>query len=182
MRLLEVLLLRRLRRRIFPRVRGLVLELGTGTGVNLPYYDSSASVVALDRSGEMLAQAAHRSSRACVELVQADVERLPFADSAFDGVSGALVFCSVAAPERGLSEAHRVLQPGGRLVLLEHMRGNGLGAVLTAMVQPVWGLWSSECRLDRETVQEVVRAGFCLSEIGHHVLGIVRSIEAHASS
>jgi phosphatidylethanolamine/phosphatidyl-N-methylethanolamine N-methyltransferase len=181
MRPMERLIFRKLRRHIFPRVRGHVLELGAGTGVNLPLYERGARVVALDRSGEMLTWAARRRPQARVALVQADAQRLPFADGVFDAVSGALIFCSVASPDRGLAESRRVLQAAGRLVLLEHMRGRGLGAILTGLVQPLWGIWSRECRLDRETVGAVARAGFHVLHVDHHLLGIVRSIDARVS-
>jgi len=61
------------------------------------------------------------------------------------------------------------------------MQGHGIGAVLTSLVQPLWGVWSKECRLDRETVGAVARAGFHVSKVEHYALGIVRSIEAWAS-
>ena len=181
MRPLEWLIFRRLRRLIFPKLRGRVLELGAGTGVNLPLYRGGARVIALDASADMLARAARRPSQASVALVRADAQHLPFSSDAIDTVSGALVFCSISSPERGLSEARRVLQPGGRLVLLEHTRGRGVGAWLTDLLQPLWGIWSRECRLDRETSLAVTRAGFRILAIEQRALGIVRWIEALAT-
>ena len=181
MRPLERLIFGRLRRRLFPQLRGRVLELGAGTGVNLPLYGPGARVVALDRSSEMLGWAARKRPQARVALVQADAQRLPFAAGAFDSVSGALVFCSIASPDRGLSESRRVLKSEGKLVLLEHTRGHGIGALVTVVVQPLWGVWSHECRLDRETLAAVVRAGFHVLNVDHHALGIVRLIEAQVA-
>jgi SAM-dependent methyltransferase len=210
MLLLERLIFRRLRRRIFPRLGGDVLELGVGTGVNLPLYGSGARVTGCDANGEMLAWAARRHTRATAALVQADAQRLPFADGSFDVVAASLVFCSVADPARALAEARRVLhrpaptcpdrgrrakghcpepeegrcpelgegRPGGRLVLLEHTRGSGLGAWLTDALHPLWDTWSRECRLNRETAQAVAAAGFKVQRVEHHALGIVRVIEA----
>jgi SAM-dependent methyltransferase len=106
---LERLIFRRLRRRIFPRLGGDVLELGVGTGVNLPLYGSGARVTGCDANGEMLAWAARRDMRATAALVQADAQRLPFVDGSFDVVAASLVFCSVADPARALAEARRVL-------------------------------------------------------------------------
>jgi ubiquinone/menaquinone biosynthesis C-methylase UbiE len=177
MRPLERLIFRRLRRQLFPSVGGRVLELGAGTGVNLPLYSEATYVVAVDASAEMLSWAARRLSRASVALVQADAQHLPFADESFDAVAGSLVFCSVAVPEKGLAEGHRALRPGGRLVLLEHMRGSGIGAWLTDLLQPLWGIWSTECRLDRETADAVASAGFRDLRVEHHAWGIVRTIE-----
>jgi ubiquinone/menaquinone biosynthesis C-methylase UbiE len=210
MLLLERLIFRRLRRRIFPRLGGDVLELGVGTGVNLPLYGSGARVTGCDANGEMLAWAARRHARATAALVQADAQRLPFADGSFDVVAASLVFCSVADPGRALAEARRVLhrpaptcpdrgrgaegrcpelacpergrrtegRPGGRLVLLEHTRGNGLGAWLTDVLHPLWDTWSRECRLNRETTRTVAAAGFQVQRVEHHALGIVQVIEA----
>jgi SAM-dependent methyltransferase len=210
MLLLERLIFRRLRRRIFPRLGGDVLELGVGTGVNLPLYGSGARVTGCDANGEMLAWAARRHARVPAALVQADAQRLPFADGSFDVVAASLVFCSVADPARALAEARRVLhlsapaypdrgrrakgrcpelaegrcpepakgRPGGRLVLLEHTRGSGLGAWLTDALHPLWDTWSRECRLNRETARSVTAAGFQVQRVEHHALGIVRVIEA----
>ena len=194
MLLLEWLMFRRLRRRIFPRLHGDVLELGVGTGVNLPLYEPEARVTGCDASGEVLAWAARRRTQAPAALVQADVQRLPFADGSFDVVAASLVFCSVADPARALAEARRMLhcpelacpergrrtegRPGGRLVLLEHTRGSGIGAWLTDALHPLWNTWSRECRLNRETAQTVVEAGFRLNRVERYALGIVRVIEA----
>ena len=180
MRPLEWLILRRLRRRAFPIIHGDILELGAGTGVNLPLYGPEARVTGCDASGEMLAWAARRRTQSRVVLTQANVQCLPFADSSFDAVTGSLVFCSVADPAQGLAEARRVLRPGGRLVLLEHTRGSGLGAWLTDLLHPLWCTWSRDCHLNRETAQTVEKAGFRVQRVERHVLGIVRVIEATA--
>ena len=198
MRPLEWLIFRRLRRRTFPSLHGDVLELGVGTGVNLPLYGPEARVTGCDTSPEMLTWAAHRHTRSHVALVQTDAQCLPFADGSFDVVTGSLVFCSVAAPARGLVEARRVLRrpepfvpgpkdqgpaegrSGGRLVLLEHTRGSGMGAWLTDILHPLWHTWSRECHLNRETVQAVAEAGFQVQRVERHALGIVRVIEATA--
>lgn len=175
---LERLIFRRLRRRMFPLLRGAVLELGIGTGVNLPLYEPEARVVGCDASGEMLAWAARRHPQAPVTLAQADAQRLPFTDGSFDVVTASLLFCSVADPVQGLAESRRVLRPGGRLVLLEHTRGSGLGAWLTEAFHPLWRTWSRECHLNRETTRTVAEVGFKVQHVERHALGIVRMIEA----
>ena len=175
---LEWMVFRRLRRRTFTPLCGDVLEVGVGTGVNLPLYGAEARVTGCDASGEMLTWATSRRVYSQVALIQADVQRLPFANSSFDTVTGSLVFCSVADPPQGLAEARRVLRPEGRLVLLEHTRGRGLGAWLTDLLHPLWHAWSRECHLNRETAQAVAKVGFQTQRIEQHALGIVRVIEA----
>lgn len=174
---LEAAVLRRMRRRAFPEVTGRVLEVGVGTGVNLPLYPPGASVVALDASAPMLRRARRRPACARVAAVQADLHHLPFRDGAFDAVTGSLVFCSVADPERALGEVHRVLRPGGRLVLLEHTRGRGPGAWLTDLLHPLWFAWNGVCHLNRETVRSVQAAGFHIRREETRALGIFRLIE-----
>jgi ubiquinone/menaquinone biosynthesis C-methylase UbiE len=175
---LEWLVFRRLRRRVFPSLHGSVLELGVGTGINLPLYGPGARVTGCDASGEMLAWAGRRPTQGRVTLVQADAQCLPFADGSFDAVAASLTFCSVAEPARGLAEARRVLRPGGRLVLLEHTRGSGVGGWLTDVFHPLWHAWSRDCHLNRETAWAVAEAGFQVRRVERHWLGIVRVIEA----
>ncbi len=175
---LEWLVLRRLRRRLFPYLRGDVLELGVGTGVNLPLYGPEARVVACDASRRVLGWAVRRRTQARVALVQADAQRLPFADGSFTTTAASLTFCSIANPAQALAETRRVLRRDGRLVLLEHTRGSGLGSWLTRLLDPLWRTWSRECHLDRETTRSVAEAGFTLQRMERHWLGIVRVIEA----
>jgi ubiquinone/menaquinone biosynthesis C-methylase UbiE len=182
---LELAALRRLRHLAFSDIGGKVLELGVGTGVNLPLYSADAKMVALDASREMIDHAGQRKTRAAVRLVQADAQHLPFADGTFDVVTGSLLFCSVEDPDIALAEARRVIrnsssdtgQPPGRLVLIEHMRGDGLGAWLTDLLNPLWTAISKSCNLNRETVRSVSRAGFELTRVEKRGLGILRLIE-----
>jgi ubiquinone/menaquinone biosynthesis C-methylase UbiE len=182
---LELVVLGKLRRMAFTPVRGLVLELGVGTGVNLPLYEPETEVVAVDTSSPMLAQAAHRRARATVRRLQADAQRLPFADGQFDAVTASLLFCSVADPALALTEVWRVLRcpeqtrgrPGGRLVLVEHTRGRGLGAWLTDLLHPLWFALNETCHLNRETARAVAKAGFWPVRLEERLLGIFRLIE-----
>ncbi len=116
---LEWAIFRRMRRQAFSLDRGDVLELGVGTGVNLPLYRSEARVTALDASRMMLDRAARRRTQALVRFVQADVQHLPFADGAFDRV----FFLDIAEHlhdwqlKRALGEIRRLLSPDGYLIL-----------------------------------------------------------------
>ena len=182
---MELVALRKLRKLAFSEIGGRVLELGVGTGVNLPLYSADARVVALDASREMIDHAGRRETRAAVRLIQSDAQHLPFASGSFDTVTGSLLFCSVEDPDKALAEVHRVIRdsapgtdrPPGRLVLIEHMRGEGLGAWLTDLVNPLWAAVSKSCNLNRETIRSVTRAGFELTRVEKRGLGILRLIE-----
>ena len=148
---LELIALRGMRRRAFGSLEGEILELGAGTGVNLPLYGSGARVVVVDLSLPMLQVVPQRPTEAAVWRVQADVERLPFPEGTFQTVTGSLVFCSVVDPARGFAEIWRVGREGARLLLIEHTRGEGLGAWLTDLFAPLWLSISDVCHLNRET-------------------------------
>ena len=102
----------RLRKRLVRDARGRTLEIGAGTGLNLPYYDvGAAPLIALDVDRDGLLRARARLPGAF--LVQASVEALPFREGAFDTVVSCLAFCSVPNPTAGLNEVHRVLNRSG---------------------------------------------------------------------
>ena len=101
-----------------------VLEIGAGTGLNFAHYPETALATASDLSHVMLSRAADRASRQL--LVQADAQMLPYADSSFDAALATLVFCSIPEPSKAFAELRRVVRPGGRIVLLEHVRPQGV--------------------------------------------------------
>ncbi len=115
---------RKWRARLWEGISGRVLEIGVGTGANIPYYPANAEVVAVDVGAGMLARAGRKAAGLGrrVELVRADVRSLPFADGDFDYVVGSFLFCSVEDPIPALREVGRVLATGGELRLLEHVR------------------------------------------------------------
>ena len=168
--------LRALRLSAFPR---LLLEVGVGTGANLPLYPASSRVVAVDASADMLAVARRRRTRAMVQLSQTDVHHLAFPDATFDGVVGSFLLCNVADPLAVLQEARRVLRPRGRLLLLEHVRGaHPWAARLTDLLDRPWHAWNQSCHLNRETEATVASAGFTITRSERYALGVVQLIEA----
>ena len=176
---LEYLLFRSLRRRLYPFLRGRILEVGAGTGVNAPLYAPSVELVATDLSEPMLRQARRRPMRARACWVQADAESLPFAESSFACVAASLVFCSIKNPQIALSEIWRVLQPGGSLVLLEHVRGqDGLARWLTDVLESPWHRFSASCHLNRDSAAAVERAGFRITCAPRYRMGLVQIIMA----
>jgi ubiquinone/menaquinone biosynthesis C-methylase UbiE len=175
---LELGSIRKLRQRAFAGLEGRVLELGVGTGINLPLYGSNGRVVGLDTNSTMLKYARRRSSTAEVCLVQADIQQLPFADGSFDTVTGSLIFCSVDDPPLGLEEIRRVMDgEESRLILIEHTRGEGLAGRITDLLTPLWSMLTKSCRLNRETTKTVAKAGFQVEREEVHASGILRIIQ-----
>ena len=159
MAVFEALGLRRWRLWLVTGARGRTLDVGCGTGRNLPYYGSSARAVGLDPSEDVLRRARRRSPD--TPLVRGSVEALPFKDGAFDTVVSGLVFCSVADPRRGLSEVRRVLRSDGTFRLLEHVRSTSpFGARVQDFIQPAWTKINGGCHPNRDTEANVAAAGF----------------------
>jgi ubiquinone/menaquinone biosynthesis C-methylase UbiE len=180
---LEIGILGRLRRRLFPYARGRVLELGVGTGVNLPLYQESVHLLAVDLEYDMLARASRRRRAAQLLCAQADVADLPFADHSFDQVFTSLLFCSVKDPVRGMSEIRRVLRPGGWLTMLEHVRGqNCLTRWITDRLDQSWYRLNGSCHVNRETAQVVQDRGFNIVCSTQHAMGIVQIIMARSQA
>ncbi|MEX2442907.1 MAG: class I SAM-dependent methyltransferase [Alkalispirochaeta sp.] len=168
---LESLRLRRIRSRLLAHAGGAVLEVGAGTGVNIPFYDpdrvSSLTMSDLDDRGLVLTERVARERPALsnrVSVARIDAQRLPFPDNTFDTVVATLVFCSVECQPCGFDEIARVLKPDGRYLFLEHVRPDHatLAAVFDT-VNPVWNRLSRGCNLNRDTLAVLRQAGF---EIG----------------
>ncbi len=102
---------------------GDTLEVAIGTGLNLPHYPAEVRFTGVDLSPEMLALAERRAQRIgrTVELKEGDAQNLPFADSSFDTVVCTYALCSVPDEARAIAEMKRVLKPGGRLILVDHV-------------------------------------------------------------
>lgn len=174
---------RRWRRDLWARVAaGRVLELGVGTGKNVPHYPRGSDVVALDLSEKMLARARRRAERSgsVAQFQLGDVQALPFDDASFDVVVATFLFCSVPDPASGLLEARRVLKPGGRLLLLEHVLSQRpLLRRLMRWFDPVpFHIWGAH--IDRDTVEHTRQAGFAGLSVTDLSFDIVKRIEATA--
>ena len=146
------------------RATGQVLEIGAGTGANLAHYRDVERVVAAEPDPAMRARLRSRLDRAAVpiEVSDAPAEHLGFPDASVDTVVCTLVLCSVADPDAALAELRRVLRPGGRLLVLEHVRGEGRRARWQDRVTPLWRRVGAGCHPNRDTVAAIERAGFHL--------------------
>lgn len=152
---------RRRRRRLISQVEGDVLEVGVGTGKNLPFYPPGQQLTGIDVSERMLNRARDRADRLgiSVSLGVADVTRLPFDNDRFDTTVATSVFCSVGDPIAGLAELGRVTKPEGSILLLEHVRPRNpllgwLADLATALTRRLFGF-----RANRRTEENVAAAG-----------------------
>lgn len=179
----EFLAFGKLRRRLWDEADGaIVLEIGVGTGKNIPYHRADAHTVAVDISTRMLRRAARRARGLArdVDLVLADAQHLPFRDSAFDEASATFVFCSVPDPVAGLQEARRVVRDGGRVHLLEHVRArNPIVGRLMDLANPI-AVRLSGANINRETVSNVAKAGLALDSVESLGFGIIKLIRGSA--
>jgi phosphatidylethanolamine/phosphatidyl-N-methylethanolamine N-methyltransferase len=169
------------RKRLTDRITGdRALEAGVGTDKNLSYYPSGVHVTAIDFSPKMLKRARNTATvlHREVDLLEMDVQSLAFPDSSFDTVFATFVFCSVPYPVRGLRELRRVCRPGGRLILLEHMRpGNPFLAVLFDLINPMV-VRMMGANINRRTMDNIRKAGWKVLVEENLSSDIVRWIEA----
>jgi ubiquinone/menaquinone biosynthesis C-methylase UbiE len=154
--------MRERRRRLLRAARGRVLEIGAGTGLNLPHYPGDVEEVLLSEPLEPMArrlEARLRRSGVRGTVVRAGAESLPVAGSTVDTVVSTLVLCTVPDPEAALAEIRRVLRPGGRLLFCEHVRSDSdrLSRWQERLARP-WEAFADGCRCDQETEELIERA------------------------
>jgi ubiquinone/menaquinone biosynthesis C-methylase UbiE len=161
--LFEATGLRRWREWLARGARGRTLDVGCGTGRNLPLFPAQVKMVGVDFTIDSLLRARKREPRAL--LVRASAEALPFREGSFDTVVSGLVLCSVARPDIAVAEMRRVLRDDGQLRLLEHVRSDRpWKAGLQDFFQPAWTALSGGCHPNRDTEATVMRGGFAVSE------------------
>lgn len=153
------------RKKVIPQARGRVLEIGLGTGLNLPFYDTGrvSELVGVEPSLTMhhLAMKRSRAAGIPVELVGIGAERLPLADHVFETVVSTYTLCTIPDPVLALRELRRVLAPGGRLLFSEHGKAPDESVrKWQARIQPVWGKFSGGCHLGRDIPAILKEAGF----------------------
>ena len=157
-----------------------ILEVGVGTGRNLPYYPEDAEITGIDLSEKMLKRAMDRADRQKVKvrLQRMDVQNLEFEDSVFDTVVASFVFCSVPDPISGLMQIERVCKPGGKVVLLEHiLSANRILGWLMNIANPLV-VRMTGANINRRTVDNVVKSGLVVEAVTNLGWGIFKLIEA----
>lgn len=157
------------RRSIVSQAKGKTLEIGAGTGLNFDYYTAEAEPLVLSEPEENMAKILSKrvdASGRTAEIVRAPGELLPFDDDSFDTVVGTLVLCTVEDPAASIAEVKRVLKPGGRYLLIEHVRAESerLARWQDRMNKP-WGVLADGCNCNRETAQLLEAGGFDIAEV-----------------
>jgi SAM-dependent methyltransferase len=160
MQSIEASALRERRAKLLEHLAGKVLDVGSGTGVNFSFYTENASVVALEPSPFMVqklkARLAKGDIRCDVQVRQSTLEDLLNTDmeGSFDSVVCTLVLCTVPNPQKAIQSIYKLLKPGGKLVLLEHiLSGSQIGSGIQNIINPVWTIFADGCNLNRRTDQ-----------------------------
>ena len=155
------------RAKVVSQAAGRVLEVGVGTGNNLPFYDPAVTreMVGIDFSPGMLGRAQRKRCRVPHSLLEMDAQALGFPDASFDTVLATCVFCTVPDPVLGLREALRVCRPEGRILLLEHVRiDRPVVGTLMDFLDPLSVLVVGT-HINRRTVENVRQAGLRIDRV-----------------
>ena len=156
------------RRRVTGAARGRVLEIGVGSGLNLPLYPADTQVVGLDPSPKLLwmARAAAADHSRSIELVEGTAESIPLPDHSVDTVVTTWTMCSIPNLPAALSEMRRVLKADGRLLFAEHGVSHDMNVVRWQdRLTPIWKRIGGGCHLNRPIDALIAAAGFQITEI-----------------
>jgi ubiquinone/menaquinone biosynthesis C-methylase UbiE len=160
----EKLTMGRLRSELVPKARGRTLEIGAGTGANVPHYPDGIEELILAEPFEPMRRRLERKlreSESSATTLDASAEALPLDDESVDTVVSTLVLCTVDFPDRALAEVARVLRPEGQLLFIEHVRSHSprLGRWQDRLETP-WRHFAAGCRCNRDTIAAIAAAGF----------------------
>ena len=166
------------------RAQGEVLEVAVGTGRNLPFYPKDVRLTGIELSPKMLDVASRRAGALGREanLLAGDVQDLSFPDASFDTVVATLAFCTIPDDRRAVAEAARVLRPGGRLLLLEHVRSPVLPVRMVQRALEPLTLLLDHDHLLREPLAHVEDAGLVVERLERSKWGLVEKLDARKPS
>ena len=160
---------RALRKELLAKTRGFTVDIGSGTGLNLPHYPDDLEELVLAEPGPAmrtrLEKRLHHGGRNA-RLIDAPADQLPFPNESVDTVVSTFVLCTVDAPELALQEIVRVLRPDGELLFIEHVRSDSptLAAWQDRLVEP-WRRFARGCRCNRATPQLIATSGLTLDDV-----------------
>lgn len=173
------------RHRLLEGLAGEVIEIGAGNGLSFAHYPAAVThVLAVEPEAYLRNQAEDAAAAAPVPVTVVDgtADRLPAADDRFDAAVFSLVLCSVPDQHAALTEAARVLEPGGTLRFYEHVRSDSpSGATLQQRLDRLWPRLAGGCHLSRDTSRAITEAGFALDDVDRVELGprVVRRLAPH---
>ena len=154
------------REKLLQEAKGKVLEVGIGTGKNIPHYPHNVELTGIDFSPKMVEIARKKTkNREDVTILEMDAEEMDFNDNSFDTVITSCVFCSVPDPVQGLKEIKRVCKSGGKIVMLEHVRSHKkvVGPLMDALNFIPLHIYGAN--INRETYDNLLKAGFAPHQI-----------------
>ncbi len=149
------------RKKMLKGASGETLEVGIGTGKNIPHYPAGVNLTGIDFSEKMISKAKEKvTGHKNIQLLVMDAQNIKFADNSFDTVVTSFVFCSVPDPVQGLKEIRRVCKNGGKILMLEHVRSHKkvvgpLMDVFNFIPLNIYG-----ANINRETYDNLLKAGF----------------------
>ncbi|MGH9217486.1 MAG: class I SAM-dependent methyltransferase [Acidimicrobiales bacterium] len=162
------------------RARGDVLDVAVGTGLNLPFYDTDLKVTGIDLSPAMLDIARQRAAGVGrdVDLREGDAHHLPFENASFDTIVCTFSLCNIPDPHQAVSEMRRVLRPGGRLILVDHIRSTSRPIYwLQKAIEPISVRIDGD-HMTRRPADIVQQLGFDIVERDRFRRGIVERLVA----
>ncbi len=163
--------LREMRRETLAAATGRTIDLGAGTGANIGLYpDSVTDLVLAEPDPHMSKQLGQKLAQSgqSAELIEASAERLPFEDSSFDTAVFTLVLCTVPNPQAALTEAARILKPGGKLLFVEHVRAEDAGlARWQDRLEKPWRFLADGCHCNRDTVANIEASPLIVEQVAH---------------
>ncbi len=172
---------RLIRQRLIGKASGKVLEVGSGTGINFPFYNGADKVIATEPDSIMRERSLKRLKDASVpiDVIVGDAQALSYPDNSFDTVVGTLVLCTIPDPEKALNEMRRVCKPDGQILFFEHVLvKQPFFARLQDWSTPLWKKVCDGCHLNRDTLSTIKKVGFTVDNVDVHSRGLFLVIEA----
>jgi ubiquinone/menaquinone biosynthesis C-methylase UbiE len=184
MRFIERRVLRDTRAWVCERARGRTLEVAVGTGLNLPHYPAGHELTAIDLSPKMLSHARQRAAGVglSVDFAEGSAEELEFPDASFDSVLCTLALCSIPNDKLAVSEMIRVLRPGGRLILADHVESSRPPVRWAQRAVQAWTVRSAGEHFTRRPIRLLHAAGLHVSEHERFLAGVIERVVAEKPS
>lgn len=176
---IERFLFKKLRTEVISFAKKKTLEVGVGTGKNLPYYKLEIDLTAIDFSYGMLGIAQHKYGKTKLKkltFMEMDVQNLSFKDNTFDTIISTFVFCTVPDPISGLKELRRVLKPSGKAIFLEHMKSNSKFINIHLFLMNIFSQRILGTSMLRKTQGNIESAGFTIESVNNKAFDVVRII------